>query len=342
VNNNEKYMQRCIQIAKNGIAAALPNPSVGAVIVYNDKIIGEGFTAAYGGPHAEVNAINAVKDKTLLKKATLYVSLEPCTHFGKTPPCCDLILKNEIPTIVIGCQDPNILVAGNSIRKLREAGKEVVVGVLEKQCQDANRRFMTFHTKKRPYIILKWAESADGFIAPTQEARTSKNKASKTPFWISNSYSRQLSHKWRSEEQAILIGTQTAIDDNPKLDTRDWAGKNPFKIVLDQNTRIPKENSIFESRANLMVLSAVDLNFKNYIAAQIAHLLFEKNITSVIIEGGRQTLQTFIDENLWDEVRVFRAPTFLIEGIKSPVLKNKLKSSKAIVDNELLIFTNDD
>ena len=335
-------MQRCIQIAKNGIAAALPNPSVGAVIVYNDKIIGEGFTAAYGGPHAEVNAINAVKDKTLLKKATLYVSLEPCTHFGKTPPCCDLILKNEIPTIVIGCQDPNILVAGNSIRKLREAGKEVVVGVLEKQCQDANRRFMTFHTKKRPYIILKWAESADGFIAPTQETRTSKNKASKTPFWISNNYSQQLSHKWRSEEQAILIGTQTAIDDNPKLDTRDWAGKNPFKIVLDQNTRIPKENSIFESRANLMVLSAVDLNFKNYIAAQIAHLLFEKNITSVIIEGGRQTLQTFIDENLWDEVRVFRAPTFLIEGIKAPVLKNKLKSSKAIGDNELLIFTNDD
>ena len=335
-------MQRCLQIAKNGIAAALPNPCVGAVIVYNDIIIGEGFTAAYGGPHAEVNAINAVKDKALLKKATLYVSLEPCSHFGKTPPCCDLILKNDIPTIVIGCQDPNALVAGKSIKKLREAGKDVVVGVLEKKCQDANRRFITFHTKKRPYIILKWAESTDGFIAPTNDERTQVSQLKKAPFWISNSYSRQLTHKWRSEEQAILIGTQTAIDDNPKLDTRDWSGKNPLKIVLDQKNRIPKENYIFESRANLMVLSAVDVNFKNNIGAQIASILFEKNIASVIIEGGRQTLQTFIDENLWDEARVFRGPIFLGDGIKAPVITTKLIVSEAIVDDELLIFTNYD
>jgi diaminohydroxyphosphoribosylaminopyrimidine deaminase/5-amino-6-(5-phosphoribosylamino)uracil reductase len=342
MNIHEKYMQRCLQIAKNGIAAALPNPSVGAVIVYQGKIIGEGFTSAYGGPHAEVNAINAVEDKSLLKEATLYVSLEPCSHFGKTPPCCDLILKNDISTIIIGCQDPNVLVAGKSIQKLKEAGKVVVVGVLEKECQEANRRFFTFHTKKRPYIILKWAESLDGFIAPSNEVRLQISQAKRQPFWISNKYSRQLTHKWRSEEQAILIGTQTAIDDNPKLDVRDWKGKNPVKIVLDQNNRIPKENDIFDNRSNVIVLTAADLDFTNKMAAQIAHIIYEKNIESVIIEGGRQTLQSFIDENLWDEARVFRGSSVLNDGIKAPKIKAKLMAAKAIINDELLIFTNHD
>ena len=335
-------MRRCLQIARNGTAAALPNPAVGAVIVCDNRIIGEGFTSAYGGPHAEVNAINAVKDKSLLTKSTIYVSLEPCNHFGKTPPCCDLILKYDIPTIVIGCQDPNVLVAGKSIQKLKTAGKEVVVGVLEKECQDSNRRFFTFHTKKRPYIILKWAESKDGFIAPAAAFRKSDNQSSNKPFWISNGYSRQLTHKWRSEEQAILIGTQTAIDDNPRLDVRDWSGKSPVKIVLDQNNRIPKENYIFDNRSNTIVLSAVDLDFKNNIAAQIAHIIYERNIASVIIEGGRQTLQTFIDENLWDEARVFRGAIILNEGIKAPEFRAKLMATKAIIDDELLIFTNHD
>jgi diaminohydroxyphosphoribosylaminopyrimidine deaminase/5-amino-6-(5-phosphoribosylamino)uracil reductase len=342
VKIHEKYMRRCLQIARNGTAAALPNPSVGAVIVCDNRIIGEGFTSAYGGPHAEVNAINAVKDKSLLTKSTIYVSLEPCNHFGKTPPCCDLILKYDIPTIVIGCQDPNVLVAGKSIQKLKTAGKEVFVGVLEKECQDSNRRFLLFHTKKRPYIILKWAESKDGFIAPAAAYRKSDNQSINQPFWISNGYSRQLTHKWRSEEQTILIGTQTAIDDNPRLDVRDWSGKSPVKIVLDQNNRIPKENYIFDNRSNTIVLSAVDLDFKNNIAAQIAHIIYERNIASVIIEGGRQTLQTFIDENLWDEARVFRGAMILNEGIKAPEFRAKLMATKAIIDDELLIFTNHD
>ena len=335
-------MQRCIQIAKNGVGAALPNPSVGAVIVYENKIIGEGFTAAYGGPHAEVNAINSVKDKSLLKKSTIYVSLEPCSHFGKTPPCCDLILKTEIPNIIIGCQDPNVLVAGESIQKLKAAGRTVVVGVLESECQKSNIRFFTYHLKKRPYIILKWAESLDGFMAPAEAVRKTANKNKRAPFWISNLYSRQLTHKWRSEEQAILIGTQTAIDDNPKLDVRDWVGKNPVKIVLDQNNRIPKENYIFDNQTATIVISAGHLNFQNELGKQIANLLFENNIASVIIEGGRKTLQTFIDENIWDEARVFRGSTILNEGIKAPELRAKLIASKAIINDELLIFTNHD
>ena len=335
-------MRRCLQIAQNGTAAALPNPAVGAVIVCDNHIIGEGFTSAYGGPHAEVNAINSVKDKSLLAKSTIYVSLEPCSHFGKTPPCCDLILKHAIPTIVIGCQDPNVLVKGKSIQKLKTAGKEVVVGVLEKECQESNQRFFTFHTKKRPYIILKWAESKDGFIAPTAASRKSDDQSRNQPFWISNCYSRQLTHKWRSEEQAILVGTQTAIDDNPRLDVRDWSGKSPVKIVLDQNNRIPKENYIFDNQSKTIVLSAVDLDFKNKIAAQIARLIYERNIASVIIEGGRQTLQTFIDENLWDEARVFRGAMVLNEGIKAPEFSAKLMATKAIIDDQLLIFTNHD
>jgi diaminohydroxyphosphoribosylaminopyrimidine deaminase / 5-amino-6-(5-phosphoribosylamino)uracil reductase len=331
-------MHRCLELAKNGIAAALPNPSVGAVIVYQNKIIGEGFTAAYGGFHAEVNAINAVKNKSLLKEATLYVSLEPCSHFGKTPPCCDLILLHEIPTIIIGTVDPNRVVAGKSIQKLNDAGKTVVVGVLEKECRELNERFFTFHLKKRPYIILKWAESSDGFIAPNKEVRNKENK----PFWISNVYSRQLTHKWRSEEQAILVGTQTAIDDNPKLDVRDWTGKNPIKIVLDQKNRIPKENYIFDNRSKTIVLSATDIDFSKNIGEQIATILFENTILSVIIEGGLQTLQTFIEENLWDEARVFKGTTSIENGIKAPHLKGKLVATKAILNDKLLIYKNHD
>lgn len=331
-------MLRCLELAKNGIGAALPNPSVGAVIVYQNTIIGEGFTAAYGGSHAEVNAINAVKNKSLLKEATLYVSLEPCSHFGKTPPCCDLILLHEIPTIIIGTVDPNIVVAGKSIQKLNEAGKTVVVGILEKECRELNQRFFTFHLKKRPYIILKWAESSDGFIAPNKENRKNENK----PYWISNEYSRQLTHKWRSEEQAILVGTQTVIDDNPRLDVRDWTGKNPIKIVLDQKNRIPKENYIFDNQSRTIILSAAEIDYNKNIGQQIATFLFENTILSVIIEGGQQTLQTFIEENLWDEARVFIGPDVLGNGIKSPKLKAKLVATRAILKDELLIYQNHD
>jgi diaminohydroxyphosphoribosylaminopyrimidine deaminase / 5-amino-6-(5-phosphoribosylamino)uracil reductase len=351
VNTNENYIKRCLEIAENGWVAAMPNPSVGAVIVCDDVIIGEGFTSAYGGNHAEVNAINAVRDKSLLYKSTIYVSLEPCSHFGKTPPCSDLILESGIPNIVIGCLDSNEKVAGKGIQKLIDAGRNVTVGVLEKECRQSNIRFFTFHEKKRPYIVLKWAESQDGFIAPI--LRQAQNDNYRRPVWISNEFSRQLVHKWRSEEQAILVGTQTVIDDNPKLDVRDWSGKNPIRVVLDQNNRISKESHIFDNQIKTILISKVNdnfndnekevtIDFEKNIASQIADLLFKKNIQSVIIEGGRQTLQTFIDENLWDEARVFKGSISLENGTKAPILNSKKCEKHKIAYDELLIFRNYD
>ena len=335
MNTNEKYIKRCIEIAKNGLSSAMPNPSVGAVIVHNDVIIAEGFTSVYGGNHAEVNAINAVKDKSLLDKSTLYVSLEPCSHFGKTPPCCDLIIKNNIPNIVIGILDSNEKVDGNGIKKLIEAGKNVTIGILEKECYESNIRFFTFNEKKRPYIILKWAETQNGFIAPL-------NRNEQKPVWITNEFSRQLVHKWRSEEQAVLVGTQTAIDDNPELNVRDWSRKNPVRIVLDLHNRIPKESHIFDNQQKTIVITKNKINFQNNLAREITNLLFIENIQSVIIEGGTKTLQTFIDENLWDEARIFKGNVFFEDGIKAPIFNKKWHSKTRIVDDELLIFKNYD
>jgi diaminohydroxyphosphoribosylaminopyrimidine deaminase/5-amino-6-(5-phosphoribosylamino)uracil reductase len=347
VKTYEKYIARCIQLAKNGLGTTYPNPMVGSVIVYENKIIGEGWHEKSGEPHAEVNAINSVKDKSLLKKATIYVSLEPCSHFGKTPPCCDLIIKNEIPNVVIGTVDPNEKVSGNGIKKLIEAGINVTVGILEVECNELNKRFFTFHNKKRPYIILKWAESKDGFIAPLE-------KLEKKPVWITNPYSRQLVHKWRSEEQAILVGTQTVIDDNPKLDVRDWTGKNPVRVVLDQNNRISNDSQIFDNHIKTIVFSRLKptvekeniifevIDFKQNIAIQIADKLYKHQIQSVIIEGGRQTLQTFIDSNLWDEARIFIGNIQISEGIKAPILITKPFEKLSIGDDELILSRNND
>jgi diaminohydroxyphosphoribosylaminopyrimidine deaminase/5-amino-6-(5-phosphoribosylamino)uracil reductase len=295
-----------------------------------------------GDPHAEVNAINAVKDKSLLSKSTIYVSLEPCSHYGKTPPCCDLIIAHKIPNVVVGTIDPNSKVAGKGIKRLIENGLNVTVGILEQECNELNKRFFTFHNKKRPYIILKWAESRDGFIAPTQEFRDNLTNNKREPFWISNAYSRQLVHQWRSEEQAILVGTQTVIADNPKLDVRDWTGKNPIKIVLDQHNRIPKENDIFENTSKTILLTANEIDYSNQVAKQVADFLFDNEIQSVIIEGGRQTLQTFIDENLWDEARVFRGSSCLKNGVKAPELDSKWTVKKRVATDELLIYRNHD
>jgi diaminohydroxyphosphoribosylaminopyrimidine deaminase/5-amino-6-(5-phosphoribosylamino)uracil reductase len=335
VKIHEKYIKRCIELAKNGLSAAMPNPSVGAVIVFENKIIGEGYTSAYGGNHAEVNAISSVKNKELLAKSTIYVSLEPCSHFGKTPPCCDLIIKYKIPNVVIGTVDSNSKVSGQGIKKLIEAGANVTVGILEAECRESNKRFFTFHEKKRPYIILKWAETEDGFIAPS-----SKNE--QKPVWITNIYSRQLVHKWRSEEQAILVGTQTVIDDNPKLDVRDWIGKNPIRIVLDKNNKIPKESHIFDIRQKTLVISDKTINYSENVALQIAAYLFDNNLQSVIIEGGRQTLQTFIDANLWDEARIFRGKEMFSGGTKAPVITGKIVAKSKIDNDELLIYLNYD
>jgi len=344
---HDLYMKRCIELAKNGLGTTYPNPLVGSVIVCDDKIIGEGWHKKSGEAHAEVNAVNSVKDKSLLKKSTIYVSLEPCSHFGKTPPCCDLIIANGIPNVVVGTVDPNEKVAGNGIKKLLEAGKNVIVGVLENECRELNKRFFTFHNKKRPFVILKWAESLDGFIAPL-------SKSEQKPVWISNAYSRQLVHKWRSEEQAILVGTQTVIDDNPKLDVRDWTGKNPVRVVLDSKNRIPHDRHVFDNQRKTIIICSEKfsedkenvifevIDFTKNAAAQVLDVLYRHQIQSVIIEGGRQTLQTFIDFSLWDEARVFKGHFFLNDGILAPVLHSKIADRQAILEDELLIFSNHD
>lgn len=334
MNTDETYIKRCIEIAKNGLGSTRPNPMVGSLIVHNNQIIGEGYTSAYGGNHAEVNAINSVIDKSLLKSSTLYVTLEPCSHYGKTPPCSDLIITHQIPNVVIGCIDDNKKVAGKGIRKLKEAGCCVKVGVLEDTCKRHHKRFFTFHNKKRPYIILKWAETSDGFIAP-------KAKNQQKPVWITNEFSRQLVHKWRAEEQAILVGTHTVIQDNPSLTTRDWTGLHPIRLVIDKESKLSKSYAVFNNEAQTISINKEAIDFSKNVAQGISDLLFKDDITSVIIEGGAKTLQSFIDENLWDEARVFTGPTSFESGIKAPSFSGSLTTEKQIIKDILKIYIND-
>ncbi|WP_417800957.1 bifunctional diaminohydroxyphosphoribosylaminopyrimidine deaminase/5-amino-6-(5-phosphoribosylamino)uracil reductase RibD [Tenacibaculum sp.] len=350
--NHEFYIVRCLELAKKGIGTTRPNPSVGAVIVHNNKIIGEGFTSAYGGPHAEVNAINAVRDQELLKEATIYVTLEPCSHHGKTPPCADLILEKGIPNIVIGCVDTNSLVAGKGIARLKKAGRNVTVGVCEKECLEHHKRFFTVQDKQRPYIILKWAETKDGFIAPLI-------KDEQKPVWISNQYSQQLVHKWRSEEHAILVGTNTVIADNPSLTVRSWKGNNPVRVVIDKNLRIPLEVTVFDKNVQTIIiteekqrvisndsekshaLTYEHIDFSSPVAEQICGILYKHQIQSVIIEGGRQTLETFITANLWDEARVFIGDVVFGEGVKRPNFNAELSSEEKVANDILRLYRND-
>ena len=325
---HETYIKRCLEIAKNGLGYTRPNPMVGCVIVQDNNIISEGFTSAYGGNHAEVNAINSVKDKSLLKEATLYVTLEPCSHYGKTPPCSDLIIEHKIPNVVIGCLDDNEKVAGKGVEKLKNSGCNVTVGVLEDECKEHHKRFFTFHNKKRPYIILKWAETLDGFIAP-------KTKDELKPVWITNSISRQLVHKWRAEEQAILVGCNTVLQDNPTLTVRDWTGQNPIRIVLDDKKILSKDLNVFNDEADTIVINS------KLEAKQICDVLQKKNINSVIIEGGAQTLQTFIDEGLWDEARVFTGHMEFKEGVKAPKFSGKQTSKQTLEKDTLIFYLND-
>lgn len=336
-------MRRCIELARNGLGNTYPNPLVGSVIVHDGKIIGEGWHRKSGEPHAEVLAVASVSDNSMLKNATLYVNLEPCSHFGKTPPCCDLILKNKIPNVVIGTIDPHSVVCGNGIQKLISGGVNVTVGILESECAEINKRFFTFHHKKRPFIILKWAESSDGFIAPI-------SKDNREPVWISNKYSRQLVHKWRTQEQAILVGTNTVEVDNPRLTSRGWHGNNPIRIVIDRENRLSKESYIFDDEAHTIIFcdkdsdseNKVKIDFSENIVPQICSVLFEKNILSVIIEGGKRTLETFIESNFWDEARVFRGSTKLHNGILRPNFEFTPTKSSFIGDDQLLIFENHD
>ena len=331
MNTHEDYIKRCLHLAKNGLGTTQPNPMVGAVIVCNHKIIGEGFTSPYGSNHAEVNAINAVADKSLLSQSKIYVTLEPCSHYGKTPPCSDLIISHKIPEVIIGCVDDNPKVAGRGIQKLKAAGCKVTVGVLEKECQIHHKRFFVFHNKKRPYVILKWAQTQNGFIAP-------KSKLVTAPVWITNPYSRQLAHKWRAEEQAILVGTNTIVEDNPSLTVRDWEGKNPLRIVLDNTKKLPPHYRVFKNEVQTIKITKDLINYQLPVAGQICDLLYEKNINSVIIEGGTKTIQTFVDENLWDEARIFIGETEFHKGIKAPSISGIQTSSTSIKGDTLHIY----
>lgn len=337
-----------MELGKKGLGTTAPNPMVGCVIAHDGKIIGEGFTSPYGGPHAEVNAINSVEDKSVLSQASLYVTLEPCSHYGKTPPCADLITKHNIPEVFIGLKDPHDKVAGKGIQKLEEAGCKVTVGILEKECREHHKRFLTYQEKKRPYIILKWAETQDGFMAPDKTLRGPDPE----PYWITNPYSKQLVHQWRSEEQAILVGTNTVLEDNPKLNTRDWAGKNPIRIVLDKNLRVGPEFHVLDGSVKTIVLTQqsdatkyIDgvayevLDFNRPLAQQICEVLHKQSISSVIVEGGAKTLQTFIDEGLWDEARIFTGAIRFGNGIAAPKLNAVLQHRETILSDILSIYT---
>ena len=284
---------------------------VGCLIVKDDEIIGEGYTDPYGGSHAEVNAIKSVKNQELLKSATLYVTLEPCSHHGKTPPCCDLILSRQIPRVVIGCIDPHEKVCGQGIARLKASGCQVIVGVEEALCKLHHKRFLTYHTKKRPYIILKWAQTKNGFVAP-------KNKNSNSPFWISGILSRQLVHQWRAEEQAILVGANTVTKDNPSLTTRHIVGKNPIRIVVSNNKKLSKQLNIFNRDGKTILLNTDEFKKGEPIGTQICYKLFSQKIISLIVEGGPKTLNYFLAENLWDEARIFEGNIDIKQGIKAP------------------------
>ncbi|OFX37179.1 MAG: riboflavin biosynthesis protein RibD [Bacteroidetes bacterium GWA2_32_17] len=347
MNFDQIFMYRCIELAKSGLGNTSPNPIVGCVITYNNKIIGEGYHQKYGEAHAEVNAINSVKDKELLKKSILYVTLEPCSHFGKTPPCTDLIVKMKIPRVVISCSDPNPQVSGKGIKILQKAGIEVKTGILKDLYEWENRRFFTFHNKKRSYIILKWAKTKDGFIDVIRNNNVPNINR------ITNETCKTLVHKWRTEEQAILIGTKTAINDNPELTVRNYNGKNPLRIVIDKDLTLPQTLKVFNKKADTLIITEKNkfpktdehikfcaLNFDKYFEENLLNELYKLNIQSIIIEGGLFTLNSFINKNLWDEARVFTGNKKFEKGLKAPVIKGKLLSKEKILDCGLEVLKN--
>jgi len=347
MDSDEKYMQRCIELADLAAGSASPNPVVGAVIVSEGRIVGEGYTAPYGGPHAEVNAVNDAirrlgerQARDVFKKSTMYVSLEPCAHFGKTPPCADMLLANGFAKVVIGCLDPFGKVDGRGIRKLREAETDTLVGVLEDACRFANRRFFTRLKKQRPYVILKWAQTADGFFAPSGDRQQ----------WISNAASKQLVHKWRSEEDAVLVGPRTAKLDNPSLTARLWRGKNPKRILIDPELEIGAGANILNDEADTVVFNAVKTdwqdrrkyiqleNFPLYLPQNILYQLHLLDVQSLIVEGGSKTLQSFIDADLWDEARVFTSPDRWKAGLPAPRMANEPAETQKVGTDRLDVY----
>lgn len=324
MTSDEKYMLRALQLAKLGGVATKSNPMVGAVIVLNNEIIGEGYHQKYGEAHAEVNAVNSVEDQSLLKEATIYVTLEPCSHFGKTPPCADLLVRHEFKRVVIAQIDPFAEVSGRGIEKLKNAGIQVECGVLQKEAEELNKRFITFHTKKRPYVTLKWAQTADGFIDMdrSQKQETGIN-------WISQPETQVITHQLRSTEQAILAGWRTIQNDNPSLTTRAFKGQNPIRIIVDPNLKAPKDATVFTDGLKTIVLNLLEekevngvryLKLNDLSPGSILTVLYQNNINSVLIEGGANSLNRFIESNLWDEALVITGKAKFKTGLRAPVL----------------------
>jgi len=344
---HEIYMQRCLDLAQLGIGQVNPNPMVGAVIVHNGRIIGEGYHRKYGEAHAEVNAVNDVMRKfdnyaELLKESSIYVSLEPCAHYGKTPPCADLIIKHQIPKVIVGCRDPFDQVNGKGIEKLQAAGIEVITGILEAECKWLNRRFFTRVQKHRPYVILKWAQTLDGFFAPADNSQ----------FWITGLEARKMVHQWRGEEDAILIGAKTAAIDNPQLNVRYGNGTSPKRVVVDRELKLNQGLNIFDQSVETLVFNEIktDIDGKNkyialedfdrYVPQYILYQLYLQDIQSVIIEGGAFTLNSFIEAGLWDEARIFTGEVELTNGIKAPKIDGKLMDEILLGNDRLEITYN--
>jgi len=341
-----KYMQRCIELALNGALYVSPNPMVGCVIVENGKIIGEGFHQKYGDPHAEVNAINTVKNPELLKKSTLYVNLEPCAHHGKTPPCTDLIIQKKIPRVVIGNMDPNKQVAGKGIEKLKKSGCEIYSGIMETECYNLNKIFFTYHLKKRPYIILKWAESADGFIDKIRDKEDPVG-----PNWITNEKCRQLVHKWRAECQAIMVGANTVKKDNPQLNVRSWPGNDPIRVIIDKNLDIPESSVIYNKKQPTLVftynkatkeknLEFVKIEDKKDIIGSILKEFYKRQIISLFVEGGTKLLQELINKGFWDEARVFKGNINFKKGIEAPLIRHATRCYETIFNTQIVHMYN--
>ena len=344
ISQDEKYMRRALELAKLGKGNVAPNPMVGSVIVCDGKIIGEGYHQKCGEAHAEVNAINSVKDKSLLSQSIIYVNLEPCAHFGKTPPCSNLIIDSKIPRVVIGCIDSYAEVAGKGIEKMQKAGIDVTVGILEKESLELNKRFFTFHSKKRPYVILKWAQSANGFMdidrSPSQTGI----------FWITQPETKTLVHKWRAEESGILVGRKTVENDNPSLTCRDYFGNNPTRIVIDKDLKVDYSNKkITNQEAETFIINQIKseqtdnihyIKLNDFNLKSILFELYKKDIQSVIIEGGKHTLQQFINENLWDEARVLTGIGSINNGVKSPILNQTVIKSFKFGEDEVKVYQN--
>jgi diaminohydroxyphosphoribosylaminopyrimidine deaminase/5-amino-6-(5-phosphoribosylamino)uracil reductase len=339
-----KFMRRCLELAIKAEGMTYPNPMVGSVIVHEGKIVGEGYHLRSGEAHAEVNAINSVSDKTVLKRSTLYVNLEPCSHFGKTPPCADFIISNHIPRIVIGTTDTSGKVSGKGIKKLQDSGCEVTTGILDAECRSINRRFFTFHEKRRPYITLKWAQSADGYL---DIKRTEYHKTG--PTWISGKPERVLVHKWRAAEQAILVGAATIRADDPLLNVREWKGTNPLKLILSSSGYFSSKLTDNTSDSKIIVFThnpearvpgatMVVLQKNKTSSIQICEYLYSLNIQSLFIEGGAEVLNHFISTGLWDEARIFTGSDLFIEGVKSPLISGVLYSGTVFSGSSLEIY----